>query len=149
MLIGLDPVLNPELLSILRTMGHGDELVIADGSFPATTVGKRLVRLDGIDLDHALRAILSVLPVDESEPDPVLGMEVIGQPDERVPMHHVIAAATRDATGSGEVLFMERHAFYARASQAFAVVATGETGFYGNVIVRKGTVANPPDARKR
>jgi len=143
MLIGLDPVLSPELLSVLRAMGHGDELVIADGSFPATTVGRRLIRLDGVDLDHALRAVLSVLPIDESEPDPVLGMEVIGQPDERVPMHRVIADALKDATGSGRLPLLERHAFYRRASGAFAVVATGETGFYGNVIVRKGTVADP------
>jgi L-fucose mutarotase len=148
MLIGLDPLLSPDLLSVLRAMGHGDELVIADGSFPATTVARRLVRLDGIDLDHALRAVLSVLPVDESEPDPVLGMEVIGHPAERVPMHRVIAEALMDATGSNRLPLLERHAFYRRASEAFAVVATGETGFYGNVIVRKGTVADPYRARR-
>lgn len=149
MLIGLDPVLNPDLLAALRAMGHGDEIVIADGSFPATTVGKRLIRLDGIGLDHALRAVLSVLPIDESEPDPVLGMEVIGHPDQRVEMHGVIASAVKDATGSDHVELLERHAFYKRATEAFAVVATGETGFYGNVILRKGTVAAPYQARRR
>ncbi|MBZ9935569.1 ribose ABC transporter [Mesorhizobium sp. BR1-1-16] len=143
MLIGLDPVLTPELLSHLRAMGHGDEIVIADGSFPATTVAKRLVRLDGVGLRRVLRAILAVLPIDESEPDPVLGMEVIGNPDERVPMHAEISAAAALADDRVKLQLLERHAFYRRASEAFAVVATGETAFYGNVIVRKGTIDRP------
>ncbi|HWJ71699.1 MAG TPA: RbsD/FucU domain-containing protein [Kaistia sp.] len=143
MLIGLDPVLTPELLSHLRAMGHGDEIVIADGSFPATTVAKRLVRLDGVGLRRVLRAILAVLPIDESEPDPVLGMEVIGNPDERVPMHDEISSAAALADDRVKLHLLERHAFYRRASEAFAVVATGETAFYGNVIVRKGTIDRP------
>jgi L-fucose mutarotase len=143
MLIGLDPVLTPELLSYLRAMGHGDEIVVADGSFPATAVAKRLVRLDGVNLRRSLRAILAVLPLDESEPDPVLGMEVIDSPDERVPMHAEITAAVTEVGASAELRLLERHAFYRRTEQAFAVVATGETGFYGNVILRKGTIAKP------
>ena len=145
MLIGLDPVLTPELLQYLRAMGHGDEIVIADGSFPAATVAKRLVRLDGIGLRRVLRAIFAVLPIDESEPDPVLGMEVIGAPDERVAMHAEIAHALAQTASNAELRLLERHAFYRRAEQAFAVVATGETGFYGNVIVRKGTIETPVD----
>jgi L-fucose mutarotase len=145
MLIGLDPVLTPELLSHLRAMGHGDEIVIADGSFPATTVATRLVRLDGIGLRRALRAILAVMPIDESEPDPVLGMEVIGAPEQRVAMHGEISTCVAEADSRVELRLLERHAFYARAKQAFAVVATGETAFYGNVILRKGTIDAPVD----
>jgi L-fucose mutarotase len=145
MLIGLDPVLTPELLSHLRAMGHGDEIVIADGSFPATTVANRLVRLDGIGLRRALRAILAVMPIDESEPDPVLGMEVIGAPEQRVPMHGEISTCVAQADSRVVLRLLERHAFYARAKQAFAVVATGEIAFYGNVILRKGTIDTPVD----
>jgi L-fucose mutarotase len=145
MLIGLDPVLTPELLSHLRAMGHGDEIVIADGSFPATTVAKRLVRLDGIGLRRALRAVLAVMPIDESEPDPVLGMEVIGDPGQRVPMHAEINACVANADSRVKLHLLERRAFYRRASDAFVVVATGETAFYGNVIIRKGTIKAPVD----
>jgi L-fucose mutarotase len=147
MLIGLDPVLTPELLQYLRAMGPGDEIVVADGSFPEATVApaRRLVRLDGIGLRRALRAILAVLPIDESESNPVLGIEVIGAPEERVPMHAEIASAVAQTDSKAEVRLLERHAFYRRAEQTFAVVATGKTGFYGNVILRKGTIEKPVD----
>lgn len=90
MLIGIDPILNADILFILRAMGHGDEIVIADGSFPAQTVAKRLVRMEAADLQRMLKAVLSVMPVDESEPDAVIGMEVIGEPDTIVPAHTLI-----------------------------------------------------------
>lgn len=142
MLIGIDPILNPDILHALRAMGHGDEIVIADGSFPAETMARRLVRMEASDMPRMLRAVLSVLPIDESEPDPVLGMEVIGEPDTIMPAHQQIDAILDDVTG-GEVRLrrIERYAFYERAKQAFAVIATGERLFYGNVIIRKGTVA--------
>ncbi len=95
MLIGIDPILNPDILHALRAMGHGDELVIADGSFPAETVARRLVRMEASDMPRMLRAVLSVLPIDESEPDPVLGMEVIGEPDTIMPAHAEIERHTR------------------------------------------------------
>lgn len=142
MLIGIDPILNPDILHALRAMGHGDEIVIADGSFPAETVARRLVRMEASDMPRMLRAVLSVLPIDESEPDPVLGMEVIGEPDTIMPAHEAIGAILDDVTGGTVRLKrIERYAFYERAKQAFAVIATGERLFYGNVIVRKGTVA--------
>ncbi|MCK0209758.1 ribose ABC transporter [Starkeya koreensis] len=142
MLIGIDPILNPDILHALRAMGHGDELVIADGSFPAETVARRLVRMEASDMPRMLRAVLSVLPIDESEPDPVLGMEVIGEPDTLMPAHGEIEAILGEVTGGAVRLRrIERYAFYERARQAFAVIATGERLFYGNVIIRKGTVA--------
>lgn len=141
MLIGIDPILNADILYTLRAMGHGDEIVIADGSFPAQTVGKRLIRMEASNLEQMLKAVLSVMPVDEDEPDPVLGMEVIGEPDKIVPAHRLIQKQL-DALPAGEFTLkrIERYAFYERAKQCFAVIATGETLFYGNVIIRKGTV---------
>lgn len=141
MLIGLDPVLNADILFLLRAMGHGDEIVIADGSFPAQTVAKRLVRMEAADLKRMLRAVLSVMPIDESEADPVIGMEVIGEPDSIVPAHELIQAELdRLPSAKHSLKRVERFAFYDRAKAAFAVISTGETLFYGNVIIRKGTI---------
>ncbi len=141
MLIGIDPILNADILYALRAMGHGDEIVIADGSFPAQTVAKRLIRMEAADLPRMLKAVLSVMPVDESEPDPVIGMEVIDEPDTIVPAHVAIQEALDALSGEPVKLArVERFAFYDRAKGAFAVISTGETLFYGNVIIRKGTV---------
>ena len=147
MLIGIDPILGPDILHGLRAMGHGDELVIADGSFPAETVARRLVRMEAADLRGMLRAVLSVLPIDESEPDPVLGMEVIGNPTCDMPAHGLIREALAGVAGGHRpagghhLALLERFAFYDRAKRASLVIATGERLFYGNVIIRKGTVA--------
>jgi L-fucose mutarotase len=141
MLIGIDPILSPDILHGLRAMGHGDEVVIADGSFPAETVARRLVRMEAADLQRMLGAVLSVLPIDESEPDPVLGMEVIGNPTEVMPAHTLIRDALGRVAGGHGLTLLERFAFYDRARQASLVIATGERLFYGNVIIRKGTVA--------
>ncbi|NKM27688.1 RbsD/FucU family protein [Rhizobium laguerreae] len=141
MLIGIDPILNADILFILRAMGHGDEIVIADGSFPAQTVAKRLVRMEAADLQRMLKAVLSVMPVDESEPDAVIGMEVIGEPDTIVPAHTLIQKELDVMKGEKVTLKrVKRFSFYERTKEAFAVIATGETLFYGNVIIRKGTV---------
>lgn len=141
MLIGIDPILNADILHALRAMGHGDEIVIADGSFPAQTVAKRLIRMEAADLPRMLKAVLSVMPVDDSEPDPVMGMEVINEPDTIVPAHVAIQDALDALPGEKvQLTRIERFAFYDRAEKAFAVIATGETLFYGNVIIRKGTV---------
>jgi len=141
MLIGIDPILNADILHALRAMGHGDEIVIADGSFPAQTLAKRLICMEAADLPRMLKAVLSVMPVDESEPDPVVGMEVIGEPDAIVPAHEAILNALDTLPDAAiKLTRVERFAFYERAKEAFAIIATGETLFYGNVIIRKGTV---------
>ncbi|MGM4914959.1 RbsD/FucU family protein [Rhizobium sp. 768_B6_N1_8] len=141
MLIGIDPILNADILHALRAMGHGDEIVIADGSFPAQTLAKRLICMEAADLPRMLKAVLSVMPVDESEPDPVVGMEVIGEPGAIVPAHEAIQNALDTLPDAAiKLTRVERFAFYERAKEAFAIIATGETLFYGNVIIRKGTV---------
>ncbi len=142
MLIGLDPLLGPDLLHALRAMGHGDDIVLADANFPAHAVGQRVMRSDDCDLPRLLAAVLKVLPIDQVEPDAAVGMEVVGDAGRREPVHadieRLLAAQAQPRVS---LTLIERHAFYARARSAFAVVATGERRFYGNVILRKGTIA--------
>ena len=141
MLIGIDPILSPDLLHGLRAMGHGDTLVIADGNFPAASVAERLVNMEAADLRRALKAILTVLPIDEHEPDPVIGMAVIGDPAQNMPAYDIIRSEVAAVNAPVSLTLIERYAFYEQARNAFLVVATGEPLFYGNVIIRKGTIA--------
>jgi L-fucose mutarotase len=142
MLIGLDPLLGPELLQALRAMGHGDDIALVDANFPGEATARRLIRLDGCDLASLLGAVLGVLPIDQTEPDAAVAMEVVGDPARREPIHQEIARLLAErARPTAALRLLERHAFYARARSAFAVVQSGERRFYGNVILRKGTIA--------
>ena len=144
MLKGLDPLLGPDLLHVLAAMGHGDEVVIADGNFPAAGLARRLVRLDGVDAPRALRAILSVLPLDTFTSRPAAVMAVVGNPGavpEPVREFQGLVDAAAGRAVSLEAL--ERFAFYERARAAFAVVATGEPRPYGNILLVKGVVPAP------
>lgn len=148
MLIGLDPLLGPDLLHALRAMGHGDDIALVDANFPAAANARRLVRLDDADLPRALAAILEVLPIDDFEREPAVGMAVVGDAARREPVHADIERLLGSATPPTKLALVERHAFYARTRNAFAVVATGERRFYGNVILRKGTLPDrAPPAR--
>src|SRR5262245_60017962 len=143
MLKGLDPLLSPDLLHALAAMGHGDELVVADANFPAASVARRLVRLPGIDAPRALRAILSVLPLDTFAQTPAAVMAVVGNPETVPPPVREFQDVVDFAAGRPvRIESIERFAFYERAKAAFAVVATGEHRFYGNIIVVKGVI--PP-----
>lgn len=137
MLLNIDPLLSPELLHALRAMGHGDEIAIVDANFPGTTNAQRLVRLDGISVTDATRAVLSVLPLDEFVEVPVLTMEVVGNSNEVPPAVAELRSIVGDKAKCGT---LERHAFYARAKTCFAIVQTGETRLYGNIILKKGVV---------
>ena len=141
MLHGLDPLLTPDLLHALASMGHGDTVAIVDANFPATRIARRLVALPGVDAPRVLAAIMTVLPIDDFEPDPIVVMQVVGDatavPDavrdfKAVLLQH---AAPMPAT-------IERHAFYRLAEAAFAIVQSGERRFYGNILLRKGVI--PP-----
>lgn len=144
MLRGIDPVLSPDLLRILRAMGHGDELVIADANFPAETNARTIVRLDGVNATHVLRAVLSLMPLDAFVDDPALSMQMVDDPQGVPPIvaefQDIIDAA---ADNPARIRPIERFAFYERARNAFAVVQTGERRLYGNVIVKKGVL--PPE----
>jgi L-fucose mutarotase len=140
MLKGIDPLLNPDLLHALAAMGHGDEIVLADANFPATSVAAETVlgaplRIDA-DAHRALEAVLSVFPLDTFDGAPVLTMEPVGAPDE---IPDVVATAAPLFEGA-EMATLERFTFYARAKAAFAVVATTEGRAYGNFVLRKGVV---------
>jgi L-fucose mutarotase len=142
MLRGISPLLIPDLLHALASMGHGDSIAIVDANFPAAATARRLLHLPGVDAPMALAAVLSVLPLDDFEPDPACVMQVVGAPDEN-------ATPVRDFA---EILAhhqvrpkaIERHAFYRAAEAAFAVLRTGERRLYGNILLRKGII--PPEA---
>lgn len=145
MLKGIDPILNADLLWALRAMGHGDDLVIADTNFPATTMGRRVVRMDGVPGPRLLEAVLSVMPLDDFVPDPALRIEVAGNPDAEPEVCRDYAAIlARPERGGVALGRLERFAFYERARQAFAVVPCGEDRLYGCVLLKKGVVRPAP-----
>ena len=150
MLKGIDPLLNADVLHALRSMGHGDELVICDANFPADTVAQEtvygeLLRIDSVTSARAARAILSVFPLDSFVDQPASRMEVIGKPTELLPVAAEVQAEIDAAEGkSWPMASIERFAFYEAAKRAYVVIQTGERRFYGCFIFKKGVV--PPDA---
>lgn len=137
MLKGLSPLLSPDLLHVLASMGHGDEIVLADAHFPAATHARRLVRIPGVDANRVLDAVLSVLPLDDFVPHAAFTMQVVGDAT-AVPPAVADFSATLQRHGEAAATALERFAFYERAAQAFAIVATGETRTYGNILLKKG-----------
>jgi L-fucose mutarotase len=127
MLRGIDPILSPDLLRILRAMGHGDEIVVADANFPAEASARTLVRLDGVAAAEVLRAILSVMPLDTFVDDPAMSMQMVDNPEGVPP---VVAEfqriIDRVADHPARIRPLERFSFYERARNAFAIVQTGE-----------------------
>lgn len=147
MLKGLDPRLGADVLACLRAMGHGDKIVVADANFPAESVAcrtvlGRLLRMDNLTTPDALRAILSILPLDTFVEDFAVRMQVVGDA-ELIPEVMLEAQVEIDQAEGTErpMIGVERFDFYKRAEGAFAVIQTGERRFYGNVILRKGVIA--------
>lgn len=153
MLKNLNPLLNADVLYALSAMGHGDEVVICDANFPADSVARdttlgRLLRIDGADSAQAVRAVLSVLPLDTYVEAPAMRMEVVGDP-QALPAVQREAQAEVDAAEGRSVPFasIERHAFYARARKAYCVIATGELRGYGCFVFSKGVILAPDAPR--
>ena len=141
MLRGIPSVLSPELLSTLCAMGHGDEIVIGDGNFPAESQGIPVIRCDGHGVPVLLNAILTLFPLDGYVQRPVALMEVMpGDPYIPAIWAKYVEVLAGYGIGTGHIEYMERYAFYERAKKAFAVVATGELSQYANVILKKGIV---------
>ncbi|HEX2555111.1 MAG TPA: RbsD/FucU family protein [Microvirga sp.] len=141
MLKGLDPILSPDLLHVLRSMGHGDEIVVVDANFPADSMAQRLVRLDGLTVTAVADAILSVMPLDDFVPEAAWRMEVVGDANAEQPIFSEFRAILARREGPRFALAaLERFAFYDRAQTAYAIVATGERRLYGNIILKKGVV---------
>lgn len=141
MLKNIPSILSPELLKILMEMGHGDYIVIGDGNFPAATNAQRLVRLDGHGVPEILDAILKLMPLDTYVDVPVSLMDN-GDPDNRPEIWATYKEIVEKNEGDKNIGLVERFDFYDKAKNAFAIVATGETAIYANIILQKGVVIN-------
>lgn len=143
MLKNIPSILSPELLKILMEMGHADEIVIADGNFPGASHAQRLVRLDGHGVPSVLEAILKLMPLDIYVDSPAALMQVVPGDDVETPIweeyHKIIKASGEKFDDFDNV---ERFAFYERAKKAYAVVMTGESALYANIILKKGVVTS-------
>lgn len=139
MLKGISPLLSPELLALLDRMGHGDEIVLADAHFPGETMGHRVLRADGLRVAALLNAILPLFELDSYVKHPVAMMAAVaGDTLDPAVEKEYRGAIDRHAPQTPPIERIERFAFYERAKQAFAVVMTGETAKYGNIILKKG-----------
>lgn len=141
MLKNIPSILSPELLKILMEMGHGDEIVIADGNFPAASIAQRLVRLDGHRIPEILNTILNFFPLDTYAGSAV-GLMSVSPGDNYKPIiweeYRKIILDSKESFKEFE--FIERFSFYERAIKAYAVIATSESELYANIILRKGVV---------
>lgn len=144
MLKGIPSVISPELLKALAQMGHGDELVIADGNFPCHSVGKNsiVIRADGHGVPEILDAVLQLIPLDTYTEKPVGLMEVVkgdtcSEPEIWKTYNEILE---KHEKGNHETEFIERFAFYERAKGAYLIIATGESAIYANILLKKGVV---------
>jgi L-fucose mutarotase len=141
MLKGIPSILSPELLKILMEMGHGDELVIADGNFPAAAIAQRLVRSDGNMVPELLEAIMKFFPLDKYVPKPVALMALVPGETYRPEIWETYRAICKKQEYFTDFESVERFEFYERAKKAYAVIATSETALYANIILKKGVMA--------
>lgn len=139
----IPPLLGPELHSTLRAMGHGDEIVLVDANFPAEFMGPLVVRADGIAVTDMLDAVLTLLPLDQFVDETAIGMQVVGEPLARQPIDDELEAIIARHEPDRRYSKIERFAFYERARKSAAIVQTGETRLYGNIILKKGVI-HPP-----
>ena len=149
MLKGIDPILNADVLFALRSMGHGDDLVISDTNFPSHSIARqtrlgRLLRLDNVTAARAARAILSLYPLDTFVDDAAARMEIVGDPGQIPPVQWEVQDVVDKAEGEPTpMISIERYAFYERAKSAYCIIQTRERRFYCCFAFRKGVI--PPD----
>ncbi|MFZ1773653.1 MAG: RbsD/FucU domain-containing protein [Rhizobiaceae bacterium] len=142
MLKGLDPLLGPDLLHALRAMGHGDEIAIVDGNYPADADAERLIRLDGHGAVRVVSAVLSVMPLDR-EVDEAVFHPLTAMPQQ---VHADMTAAVRALEPHAGIAALAGQAFYDRVKSAYCIIATSEPRLYGNIVLRKGVI-QPADTR--
>ena len=144
MLKGISPVISPELLKVLCEMGHSDTIVIADGNFPSETIGKDaiVIRADGHGVPELLDAILKLFPLDTYVDYPVSLMQVMPGDNAETPIwdEYKKIVGKHDSRGNKVFCEVERFEFYERAKKAYAIIATGETAIYANIMLQKGVV---------
>ena len=139
MLKNIPKIVSPQLLKVLCEMGHGDEIVIADGNFPAEAYGQRVIRADGLGGEEMHDAVLSLIPLDTYATENFMLMETVaGDPTPTIwEKYYAIAQKHDDNMRASNI---ERFAFYERAKKAYAVIATGEGAVYANIILKKGVI---------
>ncbi len=140
MLKGIDPLLSPDLLRVLRAMGHGDEIAIVDGNYPAEEHGKRVVRLDGHGAPRILDAILSVLPIDDMVPEAAWRPAAFLDPSRMEAVFTDFDAVLHKHEPKQKITPLVGGAFYTKVRNCFAIVASSEPRLYGNIILRKGVI---------
>lgn len=138
MLKGISRYVGPELLAVLHEMGHGDEIILADAHFPGHSIGPRVIRADGISIQNLLEGILPLLELDSYAPPLVMMAAVPGDVLDPTVERDYMEAIRRHAPAAPVPERIDRHAFYARARGAFAIVMTGELRKYGNLLLKKG-----------
>ena len=140
MLKGIPKIISPELIKVMMEMGHGDELVIGDGNFPGQSVNERCIRCDGHNIPELLNAILELFPLDTYQ-DPVYLMAKTPGDTVETPIWDIYADIVKNYTDA-KMIEVERFEFYERAKKAYAVIMTGESALYANIILKKGVVTD-------
>lgn len=140
MLIGIPPLLGPDFLAALRAMGHGDEIAIVDGNYPAAEHARRLVRADGHGVLAVVQAVLTVMPLDLAVPAALFRASLNNDPAQKGEIHSQIDALFARMAPGMTVVPLSGEALYPRIRGAHAIVATSEMALFANVILRKGVI---------
>jgi L-fucose mutarotase len=140
MLNGISPLLSPELLNALYRMGHGDEILLADAHYPGDTLGRQVIRADGLGIPELLTAIIPLFPLDAYVDAPIAMMDAVPGDELDPEVEKACRAAIRTAGVEAQIAIerVERFAFYERSKLCYAIVMTGDTAKYGNIILKKG-----------
>lgn len=139
MLKGISPVISPELLKVLAEMGHGDEIILADAHFPASSLNSKVFRLDGVQIPALLSGILPLFELDSYDPHPLVMMAAVQDDilDLTVEKNYLKSICITNPN-TAAIKRINRFDFYERAKNVFAIVVTGETRKYGNILLKKG-----------
>jgi L-fucose mutarotase len=140
MLKNIPPILGPELLKVLMEMGHGDEIVIADGNFPCASMNQRVIRMDGLSVPEVLKAVLTLFPLDHAAQNVILMAVTPGDKVETPIWKEYDAIAKAGDSHYKGYETIDRFAFYERTKKAYAVIATSEKALYANILLKKGVV---------
>ena len=141
MLINVNPLISPEILQLIRSMGHGDKFVLSDANFPSYSHANKLYRMDGLNIPQAAEALLTHFPLDSFIPHPVERMEIDGKPDEVNEVHQDLIDTVKKVSGDNWVVgTVERQKFYVEAKKAMAVITTSDTRPYGCFMFTKGVL---------
>lgn len=140
MLKGINPLIGPELLKVLRAMGHGDKIAIVDGNYPADTDAKRLIRMDGHGVPDVMDAILSVMPLDEFVPETAFRPAAYNDPLRIEPIFKEFDSIVARHEPRFKISVLVGEQFYSRVKSAYALIATTEPRLYGNIVLRKGVI---------